>query len=85
MTAAAHVVLRLVAVLIGSGDTHDRGLMRRVVRGRQHVETCPNGQLVGRGGYGSEHCSPRCQEAHAALTEAEDWLRGQERRAASAS
>jgi hypothetical protein len=76
LTEAAHVILRLCGVLLGNGST-DRGLMSHIVRGEQHIERCQIGMWVTPGGPRPEGdpCAARCQRAHAAIDQAEAWLK----------
>lgn len=78
MIDAEYVIVSLLTVLFGDRKKRpvDRGLMTRVVNGRQHTPGCPYGQYLrptDRETNGSP-CSDRCKAAWEAFELAVYWL-----------
>lgn len=74
--AALAAVGALMTVLAGDGK-RDKGLMSRIVEGRQHVQPCNRGLYLYPGSHatGGSPCSERCVQAHEALRLGERFLR----------
>lgn len=68
LRAGLAAVGALMTVLAGDGRK-DKGLMSRMVEGRQHVWSCNKGLYLYPGSHatGGSPCSQRCVQAHEAL------------------